>query len=384
MTDYSEDYRSTEQIVDVSLKVDGGFEAVLQRARDLANARGLILPDDDLLDAAVGGLMAGHVILEGPPGTGKTTLASILGEAFNVSTALTTATSDWSTYDVIGGFQPDGSQGNSVEVLAPWLGEVTRAALDCANTTALHETDPQAQAKQAHWLIVDEFNRAEIDKAFGALYTSLGGSGGLSRKIPLWFGGGEEKGEIWMIERFRMIGTLNSVDTAYVFTLSEGLQRRFLFVYVGVPREDQVEEELDSAAAQAAAWHVSRYGGDEAAIRDGGSMAKAKELVGAFVKAVRYPDAEKDVPGWPVGTAQLVSVLRDCALRAATDPTDAAVGLRAADLGIANRIIPQMSGLNRVQLDQCGEVLKAAPLDDLSRTASALLRVRSTQRTAFG
>jgi MoxR-like ATPase len=383
MVDFSKDYRATQQVADIPLRNDG-FGALVARAKQGADDRGLVLPDPDLLDRAVAALLTGHLILEGPPGTGKTTLAEVLAEAFEVSTHMTTATADWSTYDVIGGFQPSGSDEATVEVLKPWLGEVTRAALQCATTVAQFE-DPadHDQDKQAHWLIVDEINRGDIDKAFGPLYTALGGSGGDSRKLPLWFGGDDEFHEIWLIDRFRIIGTLNSVDTAYVFTLSQGLQRRFSFVYVGVPREEQVQEEVDAAANHAASWHAAVYGGTSAeAITGGAALTLAKTRTAAFVKAVRYP-AEEAGGGWPVGSAQVHDVLKNVVLRVATIPDDQAAGLRAVDLSLADKVVPQMSGLTRKQLEAFEMALSTDELKDLERTSRALQRIRSSQHTAF-
>lgn len=377
MTDFAEDYRSTSQVADLPLEHEG-YQALVARAQHLVKDRGLVLPDPDLLDRAVAALLTGNLILEGPPGTGKTTLAQILAEAFNVTTKITTATADWSTYDVIGGFQPQGSTDSTVEALAPWLGEVTRAALRCATVAAQHEHLPEnQQPHQAHWLIVDEINRGEIDKAFGPLYTALGGSGGDARRIPLWFGLTEETKELWLVDRFRIIGTLNSVDTAYVFTLSQGLQRRFNFVYVGVPSPDQLEAEIDAAATQASAWHSAAYQSDATPE----NLAVVTGLVRGFVAAVRYLDQAEG--GWPVGTAQVTDVLKNAILRLAGVPEDAQAAQRAADMSIADKLVPQMSGLSRRQLDAVQASLASDELAPLVRTKRALERVRSTQHTAF-
>src|SRR5699024_4742286 len=46
-----------------------------------------------------------HIILMGPPGTGKSKLASKIAEMFNISSVMTTASSNWSTYETIGGYK---------------------------------------------------------------------------------------------------------------------------------------------------------------------------------------------------------------------------------------------------------------------------------------
>ena len=110
-----------------------------------------------------------------------------MAEAFGCTVKMETATADWSSYDVIGGLRPKilGVGDMATEVLTPWLGHVTRAAVQCADVIARHEDNPTTEPHQAHWLIIDEFSRAEIDKAIGGLYTALGGS---EQKIQLWFG----------------------------------------------------------------------------------------------------------------------------------------------------------------------------------------------------
>jgi MoxR-like ATPase len=382
------DYRATRSVADRPLK-SAQLDDLVARANAAIASRDLLLPDADaLVERAVAALLTGHLILEGPPGTGKSTLASALAEAFGCGYTVETATADWSTYDVIGGLQPSISErGGGVEVLKPWLGHVPRAAVRCADVIARNEDDDGVEPHQAHWLVIDEFNRADIDKAIGSLYTVLGGGGGEERRrLPLWFGDVPERQECWIPDRFRIVGTLNSVDTAYVFTLSQGLQRRFQFVNVGVPSQDQVVEEVVNAARQAVRWQLRTYGptaeeGDRAAEAEAlvskDPIAGAQERMTELVSFLRYDESVS----WPLGTAQIVDVFRQVALRAGLDGGPTAL-VPALDLAIADRVVPQMSGLLRSQLEAT-ETKLADDFANLPRSLAALRHVRRAQQTSF-
>jgi 5-methylcytosine-specific restriction enzyme B len=272
-------------------------------------------------------------------------------------------------------------------VLKPWLGHVPRAALRCADKIVLHDLDPREHPLQAHWLVIDEFNRAEIDKAVGHLYTVLGGGGGSERrKLPLWFGDTPETRECWVPDRFRIIGTLNSVDTAYVYTLSQGLQRRFQFVHVGVPEQAQVAAEMAAVLYQSTTWWVDTYRPDlddagrdaeRQRIQGDDSIAEAMGRLSAVLEFLRYDERV----AWPVGTAQVVDVARQVVIRFASGGS-AVTMMSALDLAVSDCLIPQAANLLRTQIDEIYAFLEG--IGGLSRSLAALERVRHSQQTSFG
>jgi MoxR-like ATPase len=202
----------------------------LELVKAECDERRMILDDEPLLTALAAIRSGKNVIFTGPPGTGKTTVAEAFASAamkVGVSTGYvpTTGTSDWTSADTVGAYRM-----------------IREGGLRFQPGLFLDAIDRQA------WLVIDELNRADIDKAIGPIFTVLSG-----RTVVLPYREETDSGESQCAilpegetasngthahvvgQNWRILATLNDRDQDLLFELSQAFIRRFAIVPVPVP-----------------------------------------------------------------------------------------------------------------------------------------------------
>lgn len=202
------------------------------------------------------------VMLVGPPGTGKSRLVEeLLREAAFAPSDLglsmahegTFATPDesWTTRELVGGETVD-DKGRIRFSIGAVLSAIARD----------------------EWLVLDEANRADMDRIFGGVLTWLSGQAVVAGRVS----GAAEAGTItlgWANsarsevigleelraddpsspveflagQEWRLIGTYNALDAQRVFRFGLALGRRFAHVPVAPPTVEQFREALSSSLA---------------------------------------------------------------------------------------------------------------------------------------
>ncbi|MBF7737457.1 AAA family ATPase [Rhodococcus erythropolis] len=341
---------------------------LVERVLTRLTEKHVVLPSaEDVVTRCVTALLLGNLVLQGPPGTGKTTLARILADAFEVGITEATATSEWSPYHVVGGFRPDSTGG-----LQPSHGKFVEAALKCAET-ARDDLESGGSA-QGHWLFIDEFNRADIDKAIGSLYTLLSSN---DRKhlaetpIDLWYEDNQARKKLWVPARFRLIAAMNDLDSSFVNQISQGLTRRFHFVTVpaaGPVNSVHVEAEVMAAFRAAHAWISKTYSNlvgseDEDLARLSETLVELQDVL----SGLRAPNGSQS-QGWPIGTAQVVDVLKFVLLGETGGETLDSL----LDGAIAERLVPQLGQLSDAQAEAFTAVFEKHSLTASARSIAHL------------
>lgn len=346
LRDYTLDYRSSSIPAELPLELLTDSER--QQAFQQVRAR-LAIPLDTLHEIYASIVNGKHILLYGPPGTGKTTLAGLLAASlFNCDARFETAAADWTPFETIGGLRLVARDGR--EYLEPVPGVITAAIVSCLNRIATYSFGDSKM--QGTWLVLDELNRANMDAAFGQIFTALDQE---HPQVSLPFFD-EWRRSLIVPKRFRIVGTMNTYDKNFLFRLSYALTRRFALIPVDVPANSDAEARKDE---QEKLWFNLQRALNERGLRDAtvGDLrcdydeSVMDPLYNQLITMIREsPRIRSEGLGRSIGFAQIAAALRHAVFEVELHLVGKDESLDALDRGVRSAIVPQLEGLSNTAL----------------------------------
>ena len=317
----------------------------------------VLLIKDDKLEEIISALLTGKsVLLTGAVGTGKTHLAKILPEIAwkdhdgGYYSSIVTATSDWTTTDVIGGIHPKVDDAGKITY------EIQKGCV--ANTVSLNwkegtnksitrdsfeglNAEENLHKFKGVWLVIDEFNRANIDKAFGQMFTALEYK---KMQIPT-IDSKKAFEELIIPEDYRIIGTLNTADKHYLHSLSDALKRRFSIIEIPIPEYSQKDKELYFVISKAIKnldipVNLELSHEQKIFVRGKGD-SEIEKIIDTLYTLMSFIREIK-----PLGTALLISMLRFMIVNHSLELVKKENWNSSLDSALVTTIIPQIEDLN--------------------------------------
>ncbi len=355
------------KIETIPLVAEPTWEILFLDPRNLEEAvsrRDLIF-DKGILEEVVAAFDSGrHLLLVGPPGCGKTSLAKAVADALNFETILLTATSEWTRKDVIGG--PRSVGGRTL-----WKpGFLLRA---------LANHIKKKKEGRGVLLVIEEFNRADIYGVFGDLVTIFSGVPD-ERVLPkslieeaysyLYLSEepelkdmvkeareildilkdglhqAEDPDHLKLPRDFRIVGTMNTFDRSGLSSMGFALLRCFSHVFIEPPSSRKcLEREKDKAMSFAI----------KTAILEDEVLREAVQELNELVRDIR------GIVRRPIGTGTLLqaaSIIGSLRSQGIDDTIMLVSGAFKMEL------LPQLGDITKSQFDSLRRLLDSRGLID--------------------